>query len=156
VEGEQAAPIYIGPSVFPGLWQLNALMPAKVRTGLVPVKILWFGEPLCEPAWMRVAPAGPAVPRLTSLNDGVNLLSGTRITSRTVKLFLEELATPERLEVRVDGAVMKDLDVFCKDPVNERFEVTFTLPDSVRAGAHRVELRLGSRLFPPAAFDVAG
>jgi ubiquinone/menaquinone biosynthesis C-methylase UbiE len=156
VEGEQAAPIYIGPSVFPGLWQLNALMPAKVRTGLVPVKIQWFGEPLCESAWMRVAPAGPAVPRLTSLSDGVNLLSGTRISSRTVKLFLEELATPERLEVRVDGAVMTDLDVFCKDPVNERFEVTFTLPDSVRAGAHRVELRLGSRLFPPAAFDVAG
>jgi hypothetical protein len=55
----------------------------------------------------------------------------------------------------VDGAVMKDLDLFCKDPVNERFEVTFTLPDTVRPGAHRVELRLGSRLFPPAAFDVA-
>ncbi len=154
VEGEQAAPIYIGPSAFPGLWQLNAIMPAKGRTGLVPVEVFWFGEPLCEPAWMRVAPAGPAVPRLTSLNDGVNLLSGSRITSRSVKLFLEELEEPEQLEVRVDGAVIEDLDVFCKDPVNERFEITFTLPDSVRAGSHWVELRLGSRLFPAAPFEV--
>jgi SAM-dependent methyltransferase len=156
VEGEQAAPIYIGPSAFPGLWQLNAIMPAQGRTGLVPVEIFWFGEPLCEPAWMRVAPAGPAVPRLTSVNDGVNLISGSRITSRSVKLFLEELDEPEQLEVRVDGAVISDLDVFCKDPVNERFEITFTLPDSVRAGSHRVELRLGSRLFPAAPFEVMG
>src|SRR6202049_3344873 len=154
VEGEQAAPVYIGPSAFAGLWQLNAIMPEKGRTGLLPVEIFWFGEPLCEPAWMRVAPAGPAVPRLTSLNDGVNLISGSRITSRSVKLFLEELEEPEQLEVRVDGAVIKDLDVFCKDPVNERFEITFTLPDSVRAGPHRVELRLGSRLFPAAPFEV--
>jgi SAM-dependent methyltransferase len=156
VEGEQAAPIYIGPSAFPGLWQLNAIMPAKGRTGLVPVEIFWFGEPLCEPAWMRVAPAGPAVPRLTSLNDGVNLISGSRITSRSVKLFLEELDQPEQLEVRVDGAAIQHLDVFCKDPVNERFEITFTLPDSVKSGAHRVELRLGSRLFPAAPFEVMG
>jgi SAM-dependent methyltransferase len=156
VEGEQAAPIYIGPSAFPGLWQLNAIMPEKGRTGLVPVEIFWFGAPLCEPAWMRVAPAGPAVPRLTSVSDGVNLLSGSKIISRSVKLFLEELAEPERLEVRVDGVVIEDLDVFCKDPINERFEITFTLPDSVRAGAHRVELRLGARLFPPAGIEVVG
>ena len=156
VEGEQAAPIYIGPSAFPGLWQLNAIMPAQGRTGLVPVEIFWLGQPMCEPAWMRVSPAGPAVPRLTSLNDGVNLISGSRITSRSVKLFLEELDEPEQLEVRVDGVVIKDLDVFCKDPVNERFEITFTLPDSVRAGAHRVELRLGSREFPAAPFEVMG
>jgi SAM-dependent methyltransferase len=155
VEGEPAAPVYVGPSVFPGVWQLNALMPAKVRTGLVPVDIFWFGEPLCESAWMRVAPPGPPVPRLTSLNDGVNLLSGSRINSRTVKLFLEELSTPERLEVRVDGDVIKDLDLFCKDPVNERFEVTFTLPASTRPGVHKLELRLGARLFPPAEFEVA-
>jgi ubiquinone/menaquinone biosynthesis C-methylase UbiE len=156
VEGEQAAPIYIGPSAFPGLWQLNAIMPEKGRTGLLPVEIFWFGQPLCEPAWMRVAPAGPAVPRLTSLNDGVNLLSGSRITSRSVKLFLEELAEPELLEVRVDGAVIEDLDVFCKDPVNERFEITFTLPDAVGAGTHSVELRLGARLFPSVKIEVMG
>src|SRR5260370_1679906 len=92
VEGQQAAIIYIGPCIFPGLWQVNALMPMIGRTGLVPVEIFWFGQSLCEPAWMRVAPAGPAVPRMTSLSDGINLLSGSKITSRIVKLFPQEVA----------------------------------------------------------------
>ena len=121
LEGEQAAPIYIGAPVFDGLCQVNALMPAQVRTGLVPVDLLWFGEPLAETAWVRVTPAGPAVPRLTSLSDGVNLLSGSTISSRSVKLFMEELAAPEKLEVRVDETRIADLDFFCTDPVNERF-----------------------------------
>jgi hypothetical protein len=73
-----------------------------------------------------------------------------------VKLFFEELAAPERLEVRVDGAAIPDLDLFCTDPVNERFEVNFQLPDSVVAGPHNVELRLGARVFPPIGIQVAG
>ena len=156
IEGEQAAPIYIGPPVFDGLCQVNALMPAKVRTGLVPVDLSWFGQPLAEQAWVRVTPPGPAVPRLASLSDGVNLLSGSTITSRSVKLFLEELAAPEQLEVRVDETRVTDLDFFCTDPVNERFEVNFRLPDSARKGKHRVELRLGARVFPPLGIDVLG
>jgi SAM-dependent methyltransferase len=155
MEGEQAAPIYIGPPVFDGLCQVNALMPANVRTGLVPVDMLWFGRPIAETAWLRVTPAGPAVPRLTSLSDGVNLLSGASISSRSVKLSMEELAAPERLEVRVDGLKIPDLDLFRTDPVNDRFEVNFQLPDTIPAGCRQVELRLGARVFPPAVIDVA-
>lgn len=155
IEGERAAPIYIGPPVFDGLSQVNALMPAKVRTGLVPVDLLWFGRPLAETAWLRVTAPGPAVPRLTSVSDGVNLLSGTTITSRSVKLFFEELARPESLEVRVDGTPVPDLDVFCTDPVNEKFEVNFHLPDTIGAGRREIELRLGARVIP-SAIDVAG
>ncbi len=92
------------------------------------MSLLWFGEPLAETAWVRVIPAGPEVPRLTSLSDGVNLLSGSTITSRSVKLFLEELATPERLEIRMHDQPVSDLDIFCTDPVNHRFEVNFQLP----------------------------
>ena len=131
-------------------------MPAKVRTGLVPVDLLWFGEPLAEPAWVRVTSPGPAVPRLASFSDGVNLLSGSTITTRSVKLFMEELAAPEKLEVSVDGTKIADLDLFCTDPVNERFEVNFQLPASAGTGKHRVEMRLGSRVFPPVAIDVVG
>ena len=105
---------------------------------------------------MRVTSPGPAVPRLASLSDGVNLLSGSTITSRSVKLFMEELASPEKLEVSVDGTRIANLDLFRTDPVNERFEVNFQLPASAGAGKHRVEMRLGSRVFPPAAIDVVG
>jgi SAM-dependent methyltransferase len=156
IEGEQAAPIYIGQPVFDGLCQVNALMPAKVRTGLVPVDLLWFGEPLAEPAWARVTSPGPAVPRLAALTDGVNLLSGSTIVSRSVKLFMEELAAPEKLEVSVDGTKIDHPDLFCTDPVNERFEVNFQLPVSAGVGKHRVEIRLGARVFPPVSIDVVG
>ncbi len=156
VEGEQAMPIFIGWPVFDGVRQLNAQMPAKVRTGLVPVDVLWFGEPLCEQAWARVTPPRPAVPRLTGVSDGINLLSGAKIVSRSVKLFLEELTAPDRLEVSLDGAVIPALDLFCADPVKMRFEITFKLPDSITAGAHRVELRLGSRTFSPVGIEVVG
>lgn len=154
IEGERAAPVYIGSPVYDGLCQVNALMPPKVRTGLVPVEALRFGQPMCEPAWARVAPPGPAVPRLTALCDGINLLSGPKISSRSVKLSLEELAAPERLEVRVDGIIIKDLDLFCTDPIKMRFEINFTLPDAIAAGAHHVQWRLGSRMFPATAIEV--
>jgi ubiquinone/menaquinone biosynthesis C-methylase UbiE len=154
IEGEQAAPIYIGAPVFDGVCQVNALMPPNVRTGLVPVDVFWFGAPLCETAWARVAPPGPAVPRIAALSDGINLLSGVRISSRNVKLFLEEVAAPERLEVRVDGKAVPDLDLFCTDPIKMRFEVNLTLPDEIRMGAHKVEMRLGSRVFPAVGIEV--
>ena len=154
MEGEQAAPIYIGAPVLEGVSQVNAVLPPGVRTGLVPVDVLWFGEPLCERAWARVAPPGPAIPRHTGLSDGINLLSGSKITSRHVKLFFEELATPEELSVRVDGLAIPDLDLFCSDPIKMLFEINFTLPDSIAKGAHTVEMRLGSREFGAVGIEI--
>jgi hypothetical protein len=156
IEGEKAAPIYIGPALPDGLRQVNAVMPAKTRTGLVPVDVFWLGERLCESAWLRVTPPGPPVPRLISLRDGVNLLSGNTITSRSVKMCFEELAAPEQLEVRVDGIAILNVDSLCTDPMNEQFEVNFKLPPWVMAGPHNVEMRLGSRVFPPVGIIVAG
>jgi SAM-dependent methyltransferase len=154
VEGMQAAPIYIGPPMVDGVSEVNALLPPDVRTGLVPVDVLWFGEPLCEQAWARVTPPGPAAPRLTDISDAINLLSGPRITSRIVKLFFEELVAPEELVVRVDGLAIPDLDLSCADPIKMRFEINFTLPDAITKGAHTVEMRLGSREFPSVGIEV--
>ena len=154
MEGEQAAPIYIGAPVYDGVSQVNALLPPDVRTGLVPVDVLWFGEPLCEQAWARVIQPGPPVPRLTALSDCIDLVSGARITSRGVKLSFEELSAPEQLGVRVDGVAIAELDAFCTDPVTMRFEINFTLPDAIAKGAHTVEMRLGSRGFPPVGIEV--
>ena len=70
-------------------------------------------------------------------------------------LIMEELAAPGRLEVRVDGAKISNLDLFCADPVKMRFDITFLLPDSVTRGAHQIELRLGSRVFSPVGIEVA-
>ena len=154
MEGEQAAPIYIGTPLPDGVSQVNALLPPDIRTGLVPVDVLWFGEPLCERTWARVTPPGPAVPRYTGLSDAINLLSGPRITSRDVKLTFEELAAPKELVVRVDGVAIPDLDLFCTDPIKMRFEINFTLPETFAKGAHPVEMRRGSRVFPAVGIEI--
>jgi len=154
IDGHPAAPVYIGAPVFDGLCKVNVQMPPGARTGLVPVDIFWFGERLCDTGWMRVTPPGPPVPRLTAVSDGVNLLAGHVIFSRTVKLFLEELSAPERLEVRLDRVVVPDLDLFCTDPINQSYEANFHLSDSVAAGPHTVEINLGSRIFPPIGIEV--
>lgn len=156
VDGKQAAPVYVGAPVFDGRRKINAQMPLGARTGLLPVDVFWFGERLCPTGWVRVNPPGPTVPRLAKISDGVNLLSGQVIVSRTVKLFLEDLADPEQLEVRLDGSPVADLDLFCTDPVTQSYEANFRLPESTGSGMHLVELRLGARVFSPVQIEVRG
>ncbi|MGH9719958.1 MAG: methyltransferase domain-containing protein [Bryobacteraceae bacterium] len=153
-DGLEAAPVYIGPPVFDGLVQVNALLPAELRTGLVPVELYWCGEPLVGPTWIHVISPGPPVPRIVSLTDGVNLLSGPVILSRSVKVDIEELTDPARFAVSIDGAPLNDLDVFCTDPRNERYEINFELPAGVAPGPHQVEASVGRRRFPPVPIDV--
>ncbi|MGI8988754.1 MAG: class I SAM-dependent methyltransferase [Bryobacteraceae bacterium] len=154
IDGAKATGVYVGPPA-DGLSQFNVLLPRGVRTGLVPVEILWNGRPLCPAAWMRVIPAGPSVPRIFAVSDGVNLLSGTRIERGTVKVTLEEVKTPESFEARIDGQPVRQPEIFCTDPLNQRFEVNFFLPESTGPGLHRLEMRLGSREFAPVPIEVA-
>ncbi|HTQ54763.1 MAG TPA: methyltransferase domain-containing protein [Bryobacteraceae bacterium] len=155
IGGVPGALSYLGPPEWDGVVQLNVGVPAGTRTGLVPVELLWLGRPLAEAAWMRVIPPGPLVPRLLSVRDGVNLLSGTRIVSRWIKLVIEELAHPERLQARVDEWPLGDLDIFCTGPLEQRYEINARLPDAVPAGPHQLQVRAGPRPFPPVAIEVA-
>ena len=93
VEGVQGTICYVGPQVN-GLSQMNVFMPRGVRTGLVPVHMNWRGEPLCPDATIRIIRAGPAVPRLISLSDGINLLSTYRVACGAMKATIE--AVPNR------------------------------------------------------------
>jgi len=151
VDEQEAPPVYIGPRTADGVQQINAMMPSGVRTGLVPVELYWFGKPVAAPVWLRVIPPGPAVPRIVAVSDGVNLCSRQRIVSRSVKICLEELATPEQTVILLDGAPVADVDRFCTDPVNQSYEFNFLLPPGTRAGEHRVEVHIGRRrlLAPP-------
>ena len=62
VGGEPATPCYIGPPESDGLQQLNVLLREVPRTGVLRLEILWNGDPVCEPASLRVIPARPAGP----------------------------------------------------------------------------------------------
>ena len=72
-------------------------------------------RPLALPKNVSAPP--PMIPRILSVSDGINLLSGTRIVSRVVKVNLEELAHPEELSAEVSRQPVKNLEYFCTDPL---------------------------------------
>jgi SAM-dependent methyltransferase len=156
VAGLAARGTYIGPADESGVRQINAILAESGTTGLVPVELRWFGRPLCPPAILRVIPAGPHVPRILSVSDGINLLSGTRIETNSVKVTLEEVARIEDFRAAIDGRAVEGLDPFCTDPLPRRWEVNFTLPAELAGGPHLLEMQLGRRRFAPVTIQVGG
>jgi len=148
VDGRAATGVYVGPCVN-GLSQFNILLPKGTRSGLVPVEVIGAGK-----AWMRVIPPGPSVPRIESVTDGTNLLSVRRIESGTVKVQMEEIAAPESFQAKVDGYYVRAAEVFCTDPRNQRYDVSFLLPAETGPGWHNLEISLGSRILTPIPIEV--
>ncbi len=146
---------YLGPPEYDGLQQLNVALPGGLASGLQPVEISWLGRPLTPAAALRVIPPGPLVPRIAGVTDGVDLLSGTRITSRSIKVDLEEATLPSQLRGSIDGVPVTAMDFFCVDPVPPRFEVNLEVPEAIGPGPHRLELSLGARRFAPIPIEVA-
>jgi SAM-dependent methyltransferase len=153
-DGAPGTPCYIGPPEWGVLNQVRVLLPRGIRTGLVPVDLLWLGAPLCPPVWLRVIPSGLMVPRVCSVTDGANLLAGARIESGVVKLVMEDLEDAEVLSATVDGGPVEDLEWFPTDASAGRSEINFRLPADLAHGAHRIELRHGTRSFPPVTIEV--
>ncbi len=145
--------IYIGPPAPDGVTQVNAALPEGIRTGLVPVEVSWKERPICA-GWTHVLPAPPLVPRITAVTDGIELLSGARILSGSVKVTMEDVSHPGDFRVAVDGAGVPDWEPFCTDPVALRYEFNFWLPESLGNGPHEVRIALGKRAFAPVAIQV--
>jgi SAM-dependent methyltransferase len=146
---------YIGEPEPDGVSQVNAFLPEGLRTGLVPVEVVWNGKPVCDAAWVRIMPSGPAVPRITTVTDGVNLLSGNRIVTGSVKVTMIEVTHPEEFRASVDGLDALEIDSFCADPIGQRFEFNFRLPLAIGAGPHQVQISLGHRALAPLPIEVA-
>ncbi len=144
IDGVPGVGCYLGP-VTNGLSQFNVFLPEEVRTGLVPVRLEWHGRKLCPDAIVRVIPAGPSVPRLVAISDGVNLMSWQRVDSGSMKATLEEVQTIDTFAALIDGTAADDIEAFRTDPLSERYEVNFRIPDSIAAGGHVLELKLGGR-----------
>ncbi len=153
IAGLSATLTYLGRPEPDGLRQLNAILPAGLATGLNPVALYWNQQLLAE-SRLRIVPTPPPVPRILEASDGVDLLSGRRIVSRSVKLFLEECAHPEQLDIWVNGEVLLEKDVFCTDPMPPRHEVNFRIPAHVPPGPLTVDLRYHARRFAPLAFEL--
>ena len=154
-DGGACHAMYIGEAEKDGITQVNVTLPEGVRTGMVPVEMVWLGQPLCDMGWVRIMPAGPTVPRITTITDGINLLSGTRFTTRSVKVTMHEVADATTFHAKVDGAEALEIESFCADPITQRYEFNFKLPERMAAGLHEVTVSLGRRTFAPLGIEVA-
>jgi SAM-dependent methyltransferase len=147
--------IYIGEPEKDGVSQVNVALPDGLRTGMVPIELSWVGTAIAPPAWVRIMPAGPSVPRITTITDGINLLSGTRIVSGSVKVTMHEVADPALFHATIDGVDALEIENFCADPTTQRYEFNFRLPERIGRGPHEVLVTLGKRTFAPLAIEVA-
>jgi hypothetical protein len=154
VDGVPGVACYVGPPVNE-LCQFNVFLPAGVRTGLVPVRVEFQGEKLCPDGTIRVIPAGPAVPRLVSVSDGVNLLSTQRIESGILKATIEEVESMGNFAATVDGFPVREVETFRTDPLASLYEVNFRLPNGLNPGGHVLEMRLGARTLTRMGIEVA-
>lgn len=145
---------YIGPPDNIGLQQINVILPELEETGLLPVEVQWCGRVISPPAVLRVIPPGPSVPSIASVTDGVNLVAGRRIETRTIKVTLEEITRPHELEASIDGFPVSDLEFFCVDPRPQKFEVNLRLPEQITPGPHKLEMRMGRRKLAPIGIEV--
>ena len=155
VDGRPARCEYIGMLANDGVLQVNVRLPDEIRTGIVPVEMEWLGRPICPTAWVRIIPPGPAVARLETVTDGVNLMLNQRTESGCVKVTMMEVPNPELFEATVDGLTVRETDSFCTDPTLRRFEFNFLLPDGVGRGGHVLRIAIGKRQFPPMGIEVA-
>ena len=153
-DGALCRGIYIGEPAADAVTQVNVALPERIRTGLVPIEIRWREKPLCVPAWVRLMPPGPLVPRITAVTDGVNLVSGERILSRIVKVAMTEVSEPSQFRATVGGVEVSGIESFCTDPLMSRYEFNFTLPEQIARGRQEVRIELGRRAFAPVAIEV--
>ena len=154
---------YIGPAAADGVTQVNAILPPGIRTGLLPVTAAEAvpQEAACRAAkgWrcagaIRIIPAGPAVPRVAQVTDGVNLLLGSRTSSGIVKVRMLDLAHPDQFRATVGGRPVRGLDAFCTDPTRRTHEFNFHLPEGTAPGIHELRISVGRRELAPLSLEV--
>jgi len=145
VGGQAAFLTFLGPAELDGVQQLNALLPEGLPTGLQPVAVYFDERLFCPQASLRLRPPGPAVPRILSVTDGIDLLAAERIVSRLVKITIEEVYDADSLTVRVNGLRVLDFDSFCTDPRLPRHEINFRVPAEVGRGRAEIEVYDGER-----------
>jgi ubiquinone/menaquinone biosynthesis C-methylase UbiE len=144
-DGAPGVPTYVGPADAKGLQQVNAWLPDGVRTGLVPVELLVSGKPLCPPAMARIIPAGPLVPRLVSITDGINLVMTNATNTGVLKVQIEEVSSPDLVTASVDDQPVARIDILRTDPRPSRYELNVELPRGLSSGDHTLQIHVGPR-----------
>jgi SAM-dependent methyltransferase len=158
VDGQPCQLTYLSHPEPDGMQQLNLHLPEGVRSGYKPVILMMEGVPSAE-SRVRLIPPGPPVPRVVALSDGIDLLSGTKIVTGSVKASLEEVEHPEELGALVswEGGSARGLELehFCTNPRVPSHELNFRLPPEAPQGPADVEIFMGKRILARAPVTIA-
>jgi len=154
IASRRTAPCYVGRHALRGPQQVNVFLPHGIPTGLVPVRLWMLGDPVSNAVLLRVIPAPPAVPRLLDVTDGVNLLSLNRTETRTLKVNVEEVGSDPALDASLDGRLLEQVELFCVDPLSDRYTLNLKVPPGVPPGPHTLQVRLRLRPFPAIPLEV--
>jgi ubiquinone/menaquinone biosynthesis C-methylase UbiE len=154
IDGKPAFASYIGPRQPDGLQQLNVRFPEGVSTGLVPIEVRWNGEEQCPPGRIRVIPPPPQVPILIDATDGIDRLSGKTIVTGTIKVTIEDITKPETFRAWVAGRPVKDVDVFCADPLPPRYEINVSVPNDCPKGLSHLDIQVGHHRLAPVPVEI--
>jgi hypothetical protein len=153
-DGLSCCPEYIGIPLSNRAQQVNVWLPEGIRTGVVPLEVSWLQQPICPPAWVRIIPPGPLLPRILAITDGINLVLDRRTASRTLKVNMVEVTKAESFRAVLDGLPVFGIDSFLAEPRIRRYEFNFRLPDAIGPGSHTLRVELGNRVFPPTSIEV--
>jgi SAM-dependent methyltransferase len=148
VDGRAGLIESIGPPLPYGMHQLNIVLPEGVRSGMVPVELTWFEEPLGEAGWLRLIAAPPQAPRLLGVADGEDLLAGTQIVSGMIRVMVEEVLDPAELRVSLDGQIIPPAAIVTVEPRAPRHDLYFRIPNELSDGEHQLEVRHRKHRFP--------
>ena len=162
MDGRPVAPSFIGKHAWNNPTQVNAYLPPGVRSGMLPVELVMDGVTVSNRASMRVFAGGPLAPRVVAATDAVNLLSNLAIESRAVKLRVEEVNLESEDDIRaaisaaIDGWSVRDIEIFCLDPLPRLYQIDLAVPPEVPAGSRELKLRIGAKQFPPLTIQITG
>ena len=136
---------------------MNVALPEGIRTGLVPVEIVWLGRPLAAPAWVRDHARGTLRAARHRPSPTASTCSpGSRIVTRLGEGHDERSArTPTQFHATVDGHDGAGPRNLLRRPVVQRYEFNFKLPANIAPGPHEVRIALGKREFAPLEIEVA-
>ncbi len=148
IAGVDATSTYIGRAESDGLRQVNALLPAGLRTGVAALELASATHRV------RLAPKPPAVPRVMSLTDGVDLMSIGRVASGIAKVSVEEFEPISGFRAELSGSKVEEWESFCVDPAPPRHEVNFKIPKEIGAGEYILRIFLGNRLIATETMSV--
>ena len=159
VDGLPTPLTYLAPPEADGMCQLNLHLPDGLHSGLKPVMLALDGVAVAE-SRIRLTPPGPPVPRVVALSDGIDLLSGLKIVTGSIKAALEEVERPDELTAQVSwsggSAPGLELEHFCTNPRVPSHELNFRVPPPVPPGPAEVTISMGRRVLTRTAVTISG